>query len=208
MKRPTAADVRIFPTAAEFRAWLDANHADETELFVGYYRKQAGTVAMTYVEGVHEALCYGWIDGITYRVNDELTTTRFTPRRRGSNWSEVNIGRMESLIADGRAHPAGIAAFERRVPPSNGTYSYENAPRDLPQPFEQQLRAVPVAWADWQARSASYRRAATWWVVSAKRDETRSRRMRQLIEDCAAGRPIKPFRYGRVSLETPVDNAS
>ena len=200
MRRPTAADVHIFPTAADFRAWLDAHHASETELFVGYYRKQAGKVAMTYVEGVEEALCYGWIDGITYRVNDEVTATRFTPRRRGSNWSEVNIGRMKSLIADGRAHPTGIAAFELRVPVSSGTYSYENAPRDLPQRFEQQLRAVPAAWADWQARSASYRRAATWWVVSAKRDETRDRRMRQLIEDCAAARPIKPFTYGRRAI--------
>ncbi len=208
MKRPTAADVHIFPTAAAFRAWLDAHHADETELFVGYYRKGSTKVAMTYLEGVLEALCYGWIDGITYRLNDEVTTTRFTPRRRGSNWSEVNIGRMESLIADGRVHPAGIAAFERRRPVSSGTYSYETAPRDLPRYFEHQLREVPDAWADWQARSPSYRRAATWWVLSAKRDETRERRMRQLVQDCAAGRPVKPFRYGRVTLETTAGNAS
>ena len=206
MKRPSPADVRTFPTAADFRRWLEKHHATEAELFVGYYRKGSAKVAMTYVEGVLEALCFGWIDGITYRVNEELTTTRFTPRRRGSNWSEVNIGRMESLIAAGRAHPAGIAAFELRTPAGSGTYSYENAPRELPEQFAAQLRAVPEAWADWQARSASYRRSAIWWVVSAKREETRLRRMAQLIEDCAAGRPIKPFRYGRVTLD-PVGDA-
>jgi uncharacterized protein YdeI (YjbR/CyaY-like superfamily) len=203
VKRPGPEDVRIFATAEDFRAWLHGHHATTTELFVGYYRKGAGKTAMTYVEAVMEALAYGWIDGITYRLSNEVTATRFTPRRRGSNWSEVNVGRMRELIAAGRAHPAGIAAFEKRTAVGTGVYSYENAPRDLPDELAARLRAVPKAWADWRARTPTYRRAATWWVLSAKREETRERRMEQLIDDCAAGRPIKPFRYGRVTLEPP-----
>ena len=202
MKRPTLEDVRVFTSVDEFGAWLEKHHATETELFIGYYRKGAGKTAMTYVEAVNQALAYGWIDGITYRVSDVMTATRFTPRRKGSTWSEVNVARMKSLIAAGQAHPAGIAEFEKRTSDNTGVYSYENAPRDLPDDLGAQLRASPKAWAYWQARTPTYRRSATWWVLSAKQEATRERRMRQLIEDCSAGQPIKPFRYGRVTLES------
>ena len=200
MRRPTVEDVRVFRDVDDFRAWLDEHHATETELFIGYYRKGSAKTAMTYVEAVNQALAYGWIDGITYRVDDELTATRFTPRRKGSTWSEVNVTRMEALIAAGKAHPAGIAAFEKRTAANTGIYSYENAPRDLPADLEARLRESPGAWTYWRERTASYRRAATWWVLSAKQEATRDRRMRQLIDDCAAGRPIKPFSYGRRTL--------
>ena len=114
VQRPTREQVAIFPTSAAFRDWLDANHHRARELFVGYYRKGSGKTAMTYAEAVEEALCYGWIDGITYRVDGEVTATRFTPRRRGSNWSAINIAKIAQLAKAGRMHPAGTRAFEDR----------------------------------------------------------------------------------------------
>ena len=127
VQRPTRDQVSIFPTAADFRAWLDANHDTASELFVGYYRAGSGKTAMTYPESVEEALCYGWIDGITYKIDDEVRATRFTPRRKGSNWSAPNIARIAALTAAGRMHPAGIRAYggrdEKRspAPPDAGT---------------------------------------------------------------------------------------
>src|SRR5215210_9241311 len=116
VQRPTRAQARVFDTPAAFRAWLDAHHDTAVELFVGCYKKGAGKSAMTYPESVDEALCYGWIDGITYRIDDEVTATRFTPRRRTSNWSAVNIAKIGALRASGRLHPAGLRAFEERDP--------------------------------------------------------------------------------------------
>jgi uncharacterized protein YdeI (YjbR/CyaY-like superfamily) len=116
VQRPTRKQVTVFPTAADFRTWLDANHETAPELFVGYYRKGSGKSAMTYLESVDEALCYGWIDGITYRVDDEVTATRFTPRRRTSNWSAPNVAKVAELTKAGRMHPAGTRAFEQRDP--------------------------------------------------------------------------------------------
>lgn len=114
MKPPTLEDVRIFSTAADFRAWLEAHHVTATELWVGYYKKGVPKTSITYPEAVEEALCFGWIDGLARRIDDEVSALRFTPRRKTSNWSETNVGKMERLIASGRAHPAGIAAFEAR----------------------------------------------------------------------------------------------
>ena len=114
VQRPVREQVAVFPTAAEFRTWLDANHDTAPELFVGYYRMGSGKSAMTYAESVEEALCYGWIDGITFRVDDEVTATRFTPRRRTSNWSAPNVAKVAELTKAGRMHPAGTRAFEER----------------------------------------------------------------------------------------------
>jgi uncharacterized protein YdeI (YjbR/CyaY-like superfamily) len=114
VRRPSREQVAIFATAADFRAWLDANHDSKSELFVGFYRKASDKKAMTYAESVDEALCYGWIDGITFRIDEELRTTRFTPRRRTSNWSAVNIAKVAGLTEAGRMHPAGTRAFEER----------------------------------------------------------------------------------------------
>jgi uncharacterized protein YdeI (YjbR/CyaY-like superfamily) len=114
VQRPTRAQVAIFPVAGDFRTWLDANHETAPELFVGYYRKGSGKSAMTYPESVEEALCYGWIDGITFRIDDEVTATRFTPRRRTSNWSAPNVAKVAELTKAGRMHPAGTRAFEER----------------------------------------------------------------------------------------------
>jgi uncharacterized protein YdeI (YjbR/CyaY-like superfamily) len=112
MKPPTRENVRIFPSAADFRAWLEAHHDTATELWVGYYKKGVPKTSMTYPEAVEEALCFGWIDGLARRIDDEVSALRFTPRRKGSNWSAINVGKMQRLIASGWAHPAGIAAFE------------------------------------------------------------------------------------------------
>jgi uncharacterized protein YdeI (YjbR/CyaY-like superfamily) len=114
VQRPVRAQVAVFPSAADFRTWLDTNHDTAPELFVGYYRKGSGKAAMTYPESVDEALCYGWIDGITFRVDDEVTATRFTPRRRTSNWSAPNVAKVAELTKAGRMHSAGTRAFEER----------------------------------------------------------------------------------------------
>jgi uncharacterized protein YdeI (YjbR/CyaY-like superfamily) len=194
---PKAADVRIFATAGDFRDWLLENHATAPAICVGYYKKGVAKTAMTYAESVEEALCFGWIDGITYRIDDEVTATRFTPRRARSNWSAVNVARVQELLAAGRMHPAGIAAFEARQPERTGVYSYENRPADLPSAYLEQLQANAEAFRFWQAQRPGYRRAATWWVISAKQEATRERRLRTLIEDSAGGRWIKPMLAGR-----------
>jgi uncharacterized protein YdeI (YjbR/CyaY-like superfamily) len=183
----------FFESAAEWRAWLEANHATETEVWVGMWRKALGR-GMTWSEAVDEALCFGWIDSVAKRVDDDRRMQRFTPRKPVSNWSLVNVGKVAQLRAEGRMRPAGEAAFARRRADKTGVYSFEQrAEAALSPEQEAQFRAHPEAWAYWEARPPGYRRQATWWVVSAKRDETRARRLATLIEDCAAGRPIKPL---------------
>jgi len=189
-------DVRVFGSRDEFRSWLDAHHDTATELWVGYYRKAVPKPSMTSREAVDEALCFGWIDGIGRRIDDEVHANRFTPRTKRSTWSAVNVARMGELIAAGRAHPSGIRAFEARTPNNSGIYSYENRPADLPGEYLERLKAHEAAWTWWRQQSPGYRRVATWWVVSAKQEATRERRLAQLIEDSAAGRVIKSQRYG------------
>ena len=196
VQRPTRDQVSIFPAAPEFRAWLDAHHNSASELFVGYYRAGSGKAAMTYPESVDEALCYGWIDGITFKIDEEVRATRFTPRRRGSNWSAVNIAKIAELTTAGRMHPAGIRAFDERDRRKDAIYSYERQPQDLPPEAEARLRANPAAWTYWEGRSPSYRRAVTYWVTNAKQEGTRERRLAALIADSAQGRIVKPFRIG------------
>jgi uncharacterized protein YdeI (YjbR/CyaY-like superfamily) len=203
VKRPTRDEVMVFPDAAAFRAWLEEHHGDRTEAWVGYYRKGVPKACMRYPEAVDEALCFGWIDGIGYGVDDEVHTNRFTPRQRRSTWSATNVRRVGELMAEGRMHPAGLAAFEARTSDRTGIYSYENRPADLPVPYRRALQADASAWAWWQAQPPGYRRTATWWVVSAKQETTRQRRLATLIGDCAAGRMIKPATYGRQQVEQP-----
>jgi uncharacterized protein YdeI (YjbR/CyaY-like superfamily) len=191
---PQPTEVLVFADAAEFRDWLEQHHDTATEVWVGYYRKGVPKQSITYREAVEEALCFGWIDGITRRIDDEVTANRYTPRRRGSGWSAVNIARVAELQAAGRMHPAGLRVFEERDRRKDASYSYEREAAELPPELEERLRDHAEAWAYWQGCSPSYRRAATHWVMSAKRPETRERRMGTLVEDCAAGRRIKPLR--------------
>ncbi|MDP9270926.1 MAG: YdeI/OmpD-associated family protein [Chloroflexota bacterium] len=197
MKAPDRADVKVFASAAEFRRWLETNHATEREAWIGYYRKGVPKRSISYPEAVEEALCFGWIDGIGYRIDDEVTANRFTPRTKRSTWSAVNVRKVGELRAVGRMHPAGMAAFEARTADNTGIYSYENRPPDLPETYLRRLKADVAAWRYWQAQTPGYRRGATWWVVSAKQEATRERRLATLIEDSAASRMIKPLAYGR-----------
>ena len=192
--RPTRDQVTVFPDAAAFRAWLEGHGAGTPELWVGYYRKETAKTSITYPEAVDEALCFGWIDGLTYRVDDEVHTNRFTPRRRGSTWSALNVRRVGELLSEGRMAPPGIAAFEARTEANTGIYSYENRPRELPHDYERRLRANADAWSFWQSRTPGFRRNATWWVVNAKQETTRQRHLDQLIADLAMGIVPKPIR--------------
>ena len=187
-------EARFFATAAEFRAWLEAHHADEREVIVGYHRKGTGRPSMTWQESVDEALCFGWIDGIRRRIDEESYSNRFTPRRQRSNWSAINIKRAHELIEEGRMTPAGLAAFEARTDDRSAVYSYEqrHAARLEPEQ-ERRLRANTAAWEWFQSRPPSLRRAAVYWVTSAKKPETRERRLAQLIEGAAEGRAPKPL---------------
>ena len=184
-----------FATPAEFRAWLEANHETQTELVVGFYKKASGVPSMTWPEAVDEALCFGWIDGVRHTVDDRRYTNRFTPRRRGSNWSAVNVRKVAALTKAGRMRPAGLRAYDARSEKKTGVYSFEQ-PEDpkLTRDQQRRFRADPEAWAFFRSMRPSYRRTATWWVVSAKREATRDRRLAQLIEDSHAGRRITLLR--------------
>jgi uncharacterized protein YdeI (YjbR/CyaY-like superfamily) len=180
---------RYFATPADFRSWLEENHAAATELVVGFHKVGTRRPCMTWTESVREALCFGWIDGIRRSLGDEGYTIRFTPRRPGSNWSSRNVRHVEELIREGQMTPAGLAAYEARRPERTGVYSFEQRrSARLGRDQEKRFRAEPKAWAFFQAQAPSYRRTAIHWVVSAKRPETRERRLAQLIEASAAGR--------------------
>jgi uncharacterized protein YdeI (YjbR/CyaY-like superfamily) len=189
----------FFSGPEEFRAWLEANHSTATELWMGLYRKHVPDRGLTWEQAVPEALCFGWIDSVSQRIDDDARRQRWTPRKPGSNWSAVNIAHVEKLTAAGRMHPAGIAAFERRREDRSGVYSFENPPADLPPEFAARLAADAAASAFWDAATPTYRRQVVHWVLSAKQEATRDRRLVQLIEDSAAGRLVPPQRYG----ETP-----
>ena len=182
----------FFSNPDELRAWLGA-HGSEAELWVGFYKKGLGKGGITYAEAVDEALCHGWIDGIRKTIDADSYTNRFTPRRRGSVWSQVNIKLAHELIAAGRMQPAGLAAFEARDGARSGQYSYEQRTRDLAGDELARLQADAAAWAFYQAQPPSYRRAAAGWVMSAKREERRRKRLATLIEDSRAGRRIAAF---------------
>jgi uncharacterized protein YdeI (YjbR/CyaY-like superfamily) len=183
-----------FESPAAFRAWLEEHHETETEVWVGIWKKATGRQGLNWSQAVDEALCFGWIDGIAKRVDAESHMQRFTPRRPSSNWSAINIANVERLRAEGRMRPAGEAAFARRRDDKTAIYSYEQRKNPQLEPEEQaQLEADAAAWAYFSARPPSYRRQATWWVISAKKPATRARRLATLIADSAAGRPIKPL---------------
>ncbi|SFR82897.1 Uncharacterized conserved protein YdeI, YjbR/CyaY-like superfamily, DUF1801 family [Agromyces sp. CF514] len=189
----------FFADAAEFRAWLEANHETATELWMGLYKKHVDEPGLTWAEAVPEALCFGWIDSVSQRIDDDARRQRWSPRKSTSIWSDVNIAHVERLTAEGRMRPAGLAAYEKRSPDRTGVYSHESRTRQLPAEAEARIDAAPAASAFWQAATATYRRVVTHWVLSAKQEATRERRLVQLIEDSAAGRMVSFQRYG----ETP-----
>lgn len=178
-----------FPTPGEFRAWLQAHHGAATELLVGFRKKSSGKPSITWPEAVDQALCFGWIDGVRRSIDGERYCIRFTPRKAGSIWSRVNIARFRKLQGEGLVAPAGATAFERGHERTQH-YSYENSARELEGADLARFKANTRAWAFFQASAPSYRKVALWWVLSAKRAETRERRLDTLIGDCAAGRRI------------------
>lgn len=188
----------FFSGSDEFRSWLEANHQGADELWMGLYKKHVPDRGLTWEQAVPEALCFGWIDSVSQRIDDDARRQRWTPRRPRSNWSAVNIALVARLTEQGRMHPAGIAAFEKRREELSRVYSYENTDGEitLPPEFTALLEASPVAGSWLAAAPASYRRIALNWVVSAKRENTRRARMASLIEDCEHGRLIKSQRYG------------
>jgi uncharacterized protein YdeI (YjbR/CyaY-like superfamily) len=187
-------EARFFASPEEWRAWLEEHHDREPEVLVGYWKRGTGRPSLTWAESVDEALCFGWIDGVRRRVDDERYCIRFTPRRPRSRWSEVNVARVAELERGGRMRPAGRAAFAART--EEGTYSYERQQREaaLDPERERRLRADEAAWAYFSAQPPSYRRAVIHWVTSARREETRDRRLAQLVECSAQGRPVPPLR--------------
>ncbi len=185
----------FFSDAAEFRSWLEANHDSAPELWMGLYKMHVPDRGLTWEEAVPEALCFGWIDSVSQRIDDDARRQRWTPRRRGSNWSRINIAIVERLVAEGRMAAAGLAAFEARNHADTG-YSYERDDHALTAAHMALLDANPDARRWWDAATDSYRRVAMNWVSSAKQQETRDRRMRQLVADSAAGRLIPTQRYG------------
>jgi uncharacterized protein YdeI (YjbR/CyaY-like superfamily) len=183
-----------FPDSQAWRAWLEEHHATADEVFVLYYKKHTGKPSMTWSEAVDQALCFGWIDGRVNSLGPDSHKQRFTPRRVGSNWSKINVAKVAALREAGLMRPAGEAAFAARREDRTGVYSFEVDEMALTPEFEARLRAVPEAWAYWEARPKSYRRPATHWVMSAKREETRERRITQLVEACTAGEHVKHLR--------------
>jgi uncharacterized protein YdeI (YjbR/CyaY-like superfamily) len=183
----------FFATPAEWRAWLDQHHESAREVAVGFWKKGSGKASMTWPESVDEALCFGWIDGVRRSLGDDAYTIRFTPRKARSTWSAVNVRRARELIALGRMTPAGLTAFEGRADDRTGVYSYEQRAADLEGDYAERMRANRRAWEFFQSRPPSYRKAAAWWVTSAKKEETRLKRLATLIDDSARGRTIAPL---------------
>ena len=184
---------RFFATPADLGAWFAENHAREGELWVGFHKRGSGRPSITWAEAVDEALCVGWIDGLTKRVDETSYKIRFTPRKARSTWSLRNVERVAELTEQGRMLPAGIEAFERRTADNTGIYSFEQETVELAPAYERELKANAKAWEFFSSKPPSYRRPAINWVMSAKREETRLRRLATLIEDSAEGRTIKPL---------------
>jgi uncharacterized protein YdeI (YjbR/CyaY-like superfamily) len=184
----------FFASPNAWREWLAEHHAREREVLVGLYKKASGRGSMTWSESVDEAVCFGWIDGVRRRVDELSHSIRFTPRKARSTWSAVNIAKAERLIVEGRMQPAGLRAYEARTEENSRIYAFEQGEVKLPREALARLQANPRAWSYWSVRPAGYKRVAAWWVISAKRSETRERRLVTLIEDCAAGRLIKSQR--------------
>lgn len=187
------SEPRFFRSQKQWRAWLEKNHDKKTELLLGFHKVSSGKSGIAYKEALDEALCFGWIDA--RRNGGETTwTIRFTPRKARSIWSAINIKRIAELKAAGLMHPAGITAYEKRDPELQKRYSYENRSIGLTAEYEKQFRANRRAWDGFHKMPPSYRHPAIWWVMSARQEETRQRRLKTLIADSAVGMRIKPLR--------------
>lgn len=182
---------RFFASPSAWRAWLEEHHADTEELWVGLYKRDSGRPSITWPEAVDGALCFGWIDGLRKSIDDISYKIRFTPRKPRSVWSAVNVKRASELSNTGLMHPAGLAAFQKCDEKRSAIYSYEQRKRaKLPAGYESKFRINPDAWAFFHAQPPGYQRICSWWVISAKKEETRLKRLAALIEHSAHQRKI------------------
>lgn len=188
------AEPRFFRSAEEFRGWLQRNHDKVDELWIAFWKKASGRKGLTYPEAVDQSLCFGWIDGVKKKHDALSFKHRFSPRRARSVWSAINIRRAQSLEGQGLMAEPGLAAFARRDPTRSSVYSFENRDVQLAPAFAKRLRANRRAAQFFAALPPGFRRLATHWVMSAKREETRERRFAELLEGCAQGRrvPVLP----------------
>lgn len=185
---------RFFKTPADWRRWLERHHADHTELWVGFHKRHTGKPSITWPESVDEALCFGWIDGLRRSLNATSYVIRFTPRKRDSTWSLINLRRVKALTREGRMRPAGLRVYRARRPEKSGLYSFESRPQELPPKYLRSLRANAAAWTYYRGRPPGYQRTVNFWILSARKEETRLKRLALLIGDCAAGRIVAPLR--------------
>ena len=190
---------KFFTSPEQFRQWLERNHDSATELLVGFHKKSSAKKSITYAEALDEALCFGWIDNVRRNFDETSYTIRFTPRKQGSIWSNVNVKHVERLKKEGRMQPAGLDAYERRDPKRTGIYSFENRPRELSPEYEKIFRQNKAAWKFFQEQPPGYKRLLIFRTMSAKKEETRLRRLKQLIENSEKGI--------RMDTLNPKDNA-
>lgn len=181
---------KFFRTPSDFRKWLKTNHATARELWVGFYRKASGKPSIAWPESVDEALCFGWIDGIRKRIDEISYQIHFTPRRRGSIWSAINIKRAKELKKQKRMLPAGLKAFAARIENKSGIYSYKQRRAELEEPYAKTLKKNRSAWNFFQAQPPSYRKMMSWYIMSAKTEETRSKRFEKLMKASAKGKRL------------------
>jgi uncharacterized protein YdeI (YjbR/CyaY-like superfamily) len=182
--------VTYFKTPVDFRKWLETHGVTAEELWVGFYKKGTGKPSVTWPESVDQALCFGWIDGLRKSIDEARYKIRFSPRRRGSIWSAINIKRAGELVEEGLMQPAGLRAFEARKENRSGIYSYEQRPANLDGEYEKKFKRNKPAWEFFQSQAPSYRKKLIWWNVSAKTEETRLKRLAKLIEESAQGRRL------------------
>lgn len=186
--------IEFFPTPSHLRKWFEKNHNRETELLAGFYKKDSGKPSITWPESVREALCFGWIDGIRKSLDESSYSIRFTPRKPNSIWSAVNVKHAEELTKLGLMHPKGLDTFNKRDEKKSKIYSFEQKIVRLDKKYEKLVRKNKKAWDFFQSREPSYRKAASWWVMSARQEETRQRRLGTLIQDSEEGLKIKLLR--------------
>ena len=181
---------KFFPTPTAFHKWLAANHDKSKELWVGFYKKSSGKPSIDWPQSVDEALCFGWIDCIRKTIDEESYKIRFSPRKPGSVWSAVNMRNVERLIKEKRMTPAGMTAWAARKEYRSGIYAYEQRSPELVEPYAKEFKRHKAAWKFFQAQPPGYRKLMNWYVVSAKQEETRLKRLKQLIAKSAQGERI------------------
>ncbi len=187
-------NIKFFKTPAEFRTWLEKNHAKKEEQWVGFYKTLSGKKSITWPESVDHALCFGWIDGLRKGIDEESYKIRFTPRKKTSIWSAVNLKKVEELKKAGLMQEAGLQIYNERNGKNEKKYSFEQQEIKLEPAFEKEFKSNKEAWKWFSASAASYRKAAIWWVIQAKQESTRTRRLKTLIHDSANGERIKEMR--------------